>query len=421
MPLLMPLFQFKIRMAITRSRRWGGVAGGVAATVGTFSLVGALGTASTGVAISSLSGAAATNATLAALGGGSLATGGLGMLGGMCALGGIFGLATVPCFLTIKSYGNISKYEESIKALMEILSKFPPTPKIEKLISEMRPLLKFRTDIEAQNTRTEKKDISMFLPTEDELKKIRFEHISFGTGMFECIKGKYIWINFDSGCKCFNEVAFKNGLIHPTTETAELFDKITRFANFFKKDEEENAKDKEKLALKNFLEERGIKFLYHFTDESNIESIKRWGLLPVSELQKKNLPYKKNDDQRFDNRLDCISLSVSQHNEDLLKAFRFRGIHPVRLKINAAILYEQIENKRFYCDRNAAASSCQCGCRLSDFKNLFRENIAYTNANGVFKGSNRSNKKINEPTDIQAEILWANHVDRHYIISMKYL
>lgn len=111
--------------------------------------------------------------------------------------------------------------------------------------------------------------------------------------MFERIKGKYIWINFDSGCKCFNEVAFKNGLIHPTTETAELFDKITRFANFFKKDEGKNAKDKEKFALKNFLEEKRIKFLYHLTDESNIESIKRWGLLSVSELQKKNLPYKK--------------------------------------------------------------------------------------------------------------------------------
>ncbi len=39
-------------------------------------------TASTGIAISSLSGAAATNASLAALGGGSLASGGLGMAGG---------------------------------------------------------------------------------------------------------------------------------------------------------------------------------------------------------------------------------------------------------------------------------------------------------------------------------------------------
>lgn len=51
--------------------------------------VGLLGTASTGTAIGTLSGAAATNATLAWLGGGSLAAGGYGMAGGMMVLGGI--------------------------------------------------------------------------------------------------------------------------------------------------------------------------------------------------------------------------------------------------------------------------------------------------------------------------------------------
>ena len=56
-----------------------GAAGGFAAAGGTTAAVTALGTASTGVAISSLSGAAATNATLAALGGGSIAAGGGGM------------------------------------------------------------------------------------------------------------------------------------------------------------------------------------------------------------------------------------------------------------------------------------------------------------------------------------------------------
>lgn len=48
-----------------------------------------LATASTGTAISSLSGVAATNATLAWFGGGSLAAGGLGMAGGTMILGGI--------------------------------------------------------------------------------------------------------------------------------------------------------------------------------------------------------------------------------------------------------------------------------------------------------------------------------------------
>lgn len=65
------------------------LAAGAATAMGVYGTTMALGTASTGTAISTLSGAAATNATLAALGGGSLATGGLGMAGGAAVLGGL--------------------------------------------------------------------------------------------------------------------------------------------------------------------------------------------------------------------------------------------------------------------------------------------------------------------------------------------
>lgn len=64
-----------------------GTAGGFAAAGATTSAVMALGTASTGTAIASLSGAAATNATLAALGGGALAAGGGGIALGTTILG----------------------------------------------------------------------------------------------------------------------------------------------------------------------------------------------------------------------------------------------------------------------------------------------------------------------------------------------
>lgn len=65
-----------------------GTAGGFAAAGATTAAVMALGTASTGTAIASLSGVAATNATLAALGGGALAAGGGGMALGAAVLGG---------------------------------------------------------------------------------------------------------------------------------------------------------------------------------------------------------------------------------------------------------------------------------------------------------------------------------------------
>lgn len=66
-----------------------GITGGALTAFGAYSAAAAFATASTGTAISSLSGAAAANATLAFFGGGSLATGGLGMAGGTAVLGGL--------------------------------------------------------------------------------------------------------------------------------------------------------------------------------------------------------------------------------------------------------------------------------------------------------------------------------------------
>ena len=64
-----------------------GTAGGFAAAGATTAAVMALGTASTGTAIATLSGVAATNATLAALGGGAIAAGGGGVALGTTILG----------------------------------------------------------------------------------------------------------------------------------------------------------------------------------------------------------------------------------------------------------------------------------------------------------------------------------------------
>lgn len=65
-----------------------GTAGGFAASGAAYAAVMALGTASTGTAISTLSGVAATNAALAALGGGAIAAGGGGIALGTAVLGG---------------------------------------------------------------------------------------------------------------------------------------------------------------------------------------------------------------------------------------------------------------------------------------------------------------------------------------------
>ena len=92
-----------------------GIAGGAMTAIGAYGAAQTLAFASTGTAISSLSGAAATNATLAFFGGGSLATGGLGMAGGMMVLGG---LVAGPALLVMGVITG-AKAQEKVEKAME--------------------------------------------------------------------------------------------------------------------------------------------------------------------------------------------------------------------------------------------------------------------------------------------------------------
>ena len=106
----------------------GGIAGGVAAGFGAFGGAGLLATASTGTAISTLSGAAATNATLAWFGGGSLAAGGFGIAGGTLVLGTIVAAPVILVAGTIfaasaeKKKYDAKAYVDSIRVLRRAMN-----------------------------------------------------------------------------------------------------------------------------------------------------------------------------------------------------------------------------------------------------------------------------------------------------------
>ena len=94
-----------------------GTAGGALAAFGAYGAAQALAFASTGTAISALSGAAATNATLAFFGGGSLAAGGLGMAGGTAVLGG---LVAGPALLVMGLVAGKAAKKDLEKAYIEL-------------------------------------------------------------------------------------------------------------------------------------------------------------------------------------------------------------------------------------------------------------------------------------------------------------
>lgn len=98
----------------------GSLATGALAGLGVYGAVPMIGAlASTGTAISTLSGAAATNATLAWLGGGSLAAGGFGIAGGSLALAGI---VAGPA-LAVGGFMLASKAEEALTEARRYRSK----------------------------------------------------------------------------------------------------------------------------------------------------------------------------------------------------------------------------------------------------------------------------------------------------------
>ena len=93
---------------------------------GTLAAISAWGTASTGTAIATLSGAAATNASLALLGGGTLAAGGGGMvLGSLILTGGTVIVAIVCTGAVMIAYHAIDKKQEfaRITKLCELMSQ----------------------------------------------------------------------------------------------------------------------------------------------------------------------------------------------------------------------------------------------------------------------------------------------------------
>lgn len=112
-----------------------GTAIGVSTALGSWALVSVAGTASTGTALSSLSGIAATNATLAWFGGGSLAAGGGGMALGTTVLGGVVAIGAI-AFTGIYSHLQANKRIEEIE--YEIHRIYGQIDEIQKNIIKLK-------------------------------------------------------------------------------------------------------------------------------------------------------------------------------------------------------------------------------------------------------------------------------------------
>ena len=133
-----------------------------------------------------------------------------------------------------------------------------------------------------------------------------------------------------------------------------------------------------------FLQRRGVKYLYHFTCVENLSSILRNGILSVNQLKTKGIRYYYNDPERYDDNLNAISVSVSFPNNKLFYKFRevdWRSNHRWAVLEMPVTILDRLQYK---CYAHNAARYDTPSCSIED----------------MFGASNDE-----YPEDVQAEIM----------------
>ena len=181
---------------------------------------------------------------------------------------------------------------------------------------------------------------------------------------------------------------------------------------------------KKSLDLQDKISEKGITRLIHFTSRKNLESILKNGIMSITEMKQNLMHYEYNDENRFDQCFDGISLSIQSPNIYLLNKFKekYKDREYVYILLDPALLYEITDDSgeklapRIYCNYNAAGSLTKKDS----------ENIDVMFEDGFIAGPwwksmyfTRENKEDNETTANQAEIIFRKRIDPKYILDIK--
>lgn len=164
------------------------------------------------------------------------------------------------------------------------------------------------------------------------------------------------------------------------------------------------------------MDQKGIGKLYHFTDVSNIESIKRHGLISNHTLKKLNLHVKYSStpsSREADATMgldDFVRLSFVKTHPMLYSAMTSQGIHPVIIEINPLVaLMPQV----YFSDKNALRTGANIGDTYVDL-NKVRFDI-------VLGSKAYYDLSLEEKRLYQAEILVKGRIGPEFILNYQSL
>lgn len=173
-------------------------------------------------------------------------------------------------------------------------------------------------------------------------------------------------------------------------------------------------KENDDLNLEKAVKNRHIEYLFHFTQEENIDSIISYGLLPRRAIDSAGIASLYNDFERSDGRVDTSSLSIGFPNSRMFYKYRKLGERQNKrwgiFVFKSSVLYEK---QCLFCFTNAANHQIR---QLQDgnlqgkdaFEKMFGDEVLRENAN----------LPVSFPLDEQAEVLVKGVVDPCYIHSI---
>lgn len=174
----------------------------------------------------------------------------------------------------------------------------------------------------------------------------------------------------------------------------------------------ENSND---FYIKNIIKQRKIQNLIHFTKIENLESILTKGLLSRKFLDSNKIKYAFNDNERWDNKISAICLSIEFPNEFLLKKFKEEYINSKWVIILLDIELLNNSCNKYFCNKNAGGASswldCDCSQTFQAFENMFNDKI---NSRSLARSKQLYIKEY-LPTDVQAEILIEDNIQPKFI------
>ncbi len=140
----------------------------------------------------------------------------------------------------------------------------------------------------------------------------------------------------------------------------------------------------------NILNSNKVYKLYHFTDKSNIDSIKKYGLLSNAQIVNLSLKpkYSSSKESRdLDSKMglgNYVRLSFVKHHPMMYTSMTAYGLKPIILEINPLI---SLMPKVYFSDRNVLKKGAQIGGSASDLNkvrfDIVNSNTAYYDLNNV--------------------------------------